>query len=593
MIAPESRNRTVVGTDGIELSVHERGPEGAPTVLLVHGYPDDHAVWDLVAERLADRYRVVTYDVRGAGASGVPTDRSGYRMEALAGDVARVAEAVSPGRPVHLVGHDWGSIQAWAAVTDPALAAAFASFTTMSGPSLDHAGRWVRGHLRPGSGRWRALRRQSVRSWYVFAFQTPLAPLVWRRGLARAWPRMVERREGARVDARWPGPGLAEDAARGVELYRANMLRGVGGPKTARTEVPVQVIVPSGDAFVTPALLDGIEDLADTCTRRDVGGGHWLPRSRPDQVARWIGEHLEAVEAGADLPAGPTRDVVVVTGAGSGIGRSVCLAFAERGAHIVATDLRVDTAERTAQLCVDLGGSAEAHRLDVTDPAGFEALAELVGRDHGAPTVVVNNAGLGMAGPFLETADEDWRQLLDVNLWGVIRGSRAFGRLMVANGETGHIVNVASAAAFTPSRSMSAYATSKAAVLMLTECLRAELAEAGIGVSAICPGFVDTGIAGATRYVGVDAQEQDARRASADRMYKRRRVTPDAVADAVLKAVDRDRPVALVAAEARVGRFAQRFAPGLTRAFARIDLTPPTPRSAPSEVEPELEVPSS
>ena len=145
---------------------------------------------------------------------------------------------------------------------------------------------------------------------------------------------------------------------------------------------------------------------------------------------------------------------------------------------------------------------------------------------------------------------------------------------MVDNGEIGHIVNVASAAAFTPSRSLSAYATSKAAVLMLTECLRAELADRGIGVSAICPGFVDTGIATTTRYVGFDADEQDSRRQAADRLYKRRHITPEIVADAVLRAVDGDRPLMAVATEAHLGLFSLRFTPRLRRAIARIDLTP-------------------
>ncbi|MCU1356909.1 MAG: short chain dehydrogenase [Acidimicrobiales bacterium] len=579
MSAPDRstvRERTVRTADGLDVAVQELGADGAPTVLLVHGYPDTHAVWDLVAERLARDHHVVTYDVRGAGASDAPADRDGYRMEHLVSDVFAVADAVAPGRPIHLVGHDWGSIQSWAAVTDPRAAARIASYTSMSGPSLDHAGAWFRSHLRPGGGRWTALRRQAVRSWYIAAFHTPVPALAWRNGLARAWPQMVARAEGADVDDRWPGPTLAADAVRGIELYRANMGGGGGRRVAVHTDVPVQLLVPAGDSYVTPALLDGIEAIAPTLVRREVGGGHWQPRSRPDQLARLIAEHVSAVEAGQRPASLTRRPVIVVTGAGSGIGRSVCLAFAERGAHIVVSDLRADTADRTAELCRLLGATAEAHALDVTDAEAVDAFAAKVGADHGGPTVVVNNAGLGMAGSFLATTDDDWRQLLDVNLWGVIRGSRAFGRLMVDHGETGHIVNIASAAAFTPSRTLPAYATSKSAVLMLTECLRAELAGEGIGVSAICPGFVDTGIATATRYVGATAAEQDAKRQSADRLYKRRRVTPDAVADAVLRAVDRDLPLVTVAAEAKAGRFTSRFAPRVARAIAKIDLSPPT-----------------
>jgi len=107
----ELRSRTVAGLGGLSLAGQERGRAGAPTVILVHGYPDNHHLWDLVAEHLEADHHVVTYDVRGAGESGVPNGRSGYRMEALVADLVAVADAVSPDRPVHLVAHDWGSIQ--------------------------------------------------------------------------------------------------------------------------------------------------------------------------------------------------------------------------------------------------------------------------------------------------------------------------------------------------------------------------------------------------------------------------------------------------------------------------------------------------
>src|SRR5205807_1581090 len=117
----------------------------------------------------------------------------------------------------------------------------------------------------------------------------------------------------------------------------------------------------------------------------------------------------------------------------------------------------------------------------------MEQLAKAVFEDHGVVDVLVNNAGIGLAGAFLDTTVEDWRRVLDVNLWGVIHGCRLFGRQMVERGQGGHIVNVASAAGIQPSKGLPAYSTSKAAVLMLSECLRADSAGAGIGVSAIRP----------------------------------------------------------------------------------------------------------
>src|SRR5690606_38075665 len=134
---------------GLRLAVYVQGRADGPTIVLVHGYPDDHTVWDGVAESLAQRFRVVRYDVRGHGESAAPRGRDGYRMPHLVADLAAVVRAVSPDRPVHLVGHDWGSIQAWAAVRDPAHWGLFASYTTISGPDLAHVSAWLRSSRRP------------------------------------------------------------------------------------------------------------------------------------------------------------------------------------------------------------------------------------------------------------------------------------------------------------------------------------------------------------------------------------------------------------------------------------------------------------
>ena len=263
---------------------------------------------------------------------------------------------------------------------------------------------------------------------------------------------------------------------------------------------------------------------------------------------------------------------MLVTGAGSGIGRATALAFAGRGATVIAADLDEETAGYTAKLCDATGGRGVACQADVSSATQYEVLVKDVLADHGVPDVVVNNAGIGMAGSFLDTTLEDWDSILGVNLWGVIHGCRLFGRAMVDRGEGGHIVNVASAAAYTPSRNFAAYATTKAAVLMLSECLRAELAGAGVGVSAICPGFANTGIAMATRYVGATADTQDRLRRRADRAYRRRNLTPDTIAAAILGAVDRNEAVVPVGAEARIGRAATRVTPGLTRRLASIEM---------------------
>jgi NAD(P)-dependent dehydrogenase (short-subunit alcohol dehydrogenase family) len=201
----------------------------------------------------------------------------------------------------------------------------------------------------------------------------------------------------------------------------------------------------------------------------------------------------------------------------------------------------------------------------------MERFAAATEAAHGVPDIVVNNAGIGMSGPFLDTTQADWERVLAVNLWGVIHGARLFSRMMVRAGQPGQIINVASAAAYAPTRALPAYATTKAAVLMLSECMRAELAEQGIGVSAICPGFVDTNIVRTARFVGVSAEIEAQRRREGARAYARRGYPPERVADAIVEAIETNPAVVPVTPEARVLLALSKLAPGALRRLARID----------------------
>ena len=272
---------TRIAATDVELSLQISGPEDAPVVVLVHGYPDNRRVWNLVVDDLERDHRVATYDVRGAGESTAPPSRSGYKLNRLVDDLVAVLDEVAPdGRPIHLVGHDWGSVQLWSAVmresSDARLSGRLASFTSISGPGLDQYAHFLRDGLR--QRRFGAVGRQLLHSWYVAAFQVPFVPeLVFSRlgGRIRA---ILERRQQVN---HWEDETFRGDARNGLNLYRANRLEF----RRSTTAVPVQLIVPTKDAFITPALFDDIETFAPNVRRLDVVAKHWVVQTQPQMVA--------------------------------------------------------------------------------------------------------------------------------------------------------------------------------------------------------------------------------------------------------------------------------------------------------------------
>ena len=566
----------VTASDGVRLSVRVSGREDGPTVVLVHGYPDNSSMWDGVAAELGAKHRIVTYDVRGAGQSDKPSGRASYRLDQLADDLRVVVDEVQPEGRVHLLAHDWGSIQTWHAVTGDDLRGRIASYTSISGPSLDHAGAWFRAQLtRPTPRRLKNALTQFLHSWYILAFQLPVIPeLLWRTGLMR---RQIRRME--------PAAAVPEtaDGVHGLKLYRANMFTRLSRPAPRAADVPVQVLAPIGDSYATVPLQTEIERWVPDLRVRLVTGSHWITREKPKVVADAVAELVEYVEGGEEsrglrrARVGTGRfehKLVVITGAGSGIGRATALAFADEGADVVITDINPSAATETAKLLRDKGVVAGEYTVDSSDGEAVSRFAEQVRAEHGVPDIVVNNAGIGITGPFLQMSEEDWERVVGVNLWGVIHGCRAFAPMMVEHSEGGHIVNVASAAAYTPSKILSAYATTKAGVLMLSECLRAELAAEGIGVTAVCPGLVNTNITNTTRFVGVSAEEERRRQRESTKLYARRGFGPEGVARDVLRAVERNTALKPSTPEAHVALALSRIAPGLGRVLAKVDLSP-------------------
>ena len=256
----------------------------------------------------------------------------------------------------------------------------------------------------------------------------------------------------------------------------------------------------------------------------------------------------------------------LVTGAGSGIGRATALAIARRGAELFLCDIDDAGLAETERSARALGRDVLARNVDVASAEAMSGFADEIHRRVPAVDLLVNNAGIALGAEFLETSLADWQRLLDVNLRGVIHGCHFFVPSMVRSGRGGHVVNIASAAGFTASETLTAYCTTKFGVVGLSECLHGELARQGVGVTCICPGFIDTPIVSHALLRGtLDSPAERIRMAEG---LRARGYSPERVAENLLRAVGRNRLIAPITPEAWVLYFAKRFAPGLLRRVA-------------------------
>jgi len=245
----------------------------------------------------------------------------------------------------------------------------------------------------------------------------------------------------------------------------------------------------------------------------------------------------------------------LITGAGSGIGRAIALELARKGSRVVAVDLHPDTAEKTAIACGEVGPDAVGFACDVADLDAMHTLAGQVADQVGPIDVLVNNAGVGMSGRFGEMGIDDWRWIRSVNLDGVVHGCMAFGPAMVERGH-GHVVNISSGLGYTMRATEPAYVTTKAAVLALSRCLRADWVDSGVGVSAVCPGVINTPIIESARFLGDQAETAERMRTAFRRGHPAELVARD-----VVVAIRKDKAVVPVGWEAKLGWWAQRLLP--------------------------------
>lgn len=236
-----------------------------------------------------------------------------------------------------------------------------------------------------------------------------------------------------------------------------------------------------------------------------------------------------------------TGRVAVVTGGGSGIGRGICLAAADRGMHLVIADIELGVAESVAAAVRGSGGEAIAVRTNVTDRSSVDALADRAYEMFGSVHLLCNNAGVMSVGPIAETTPEDWQWLFGVNVFGIVHGIQAFVPRMRAQGGEAHVVNTGSMSSISTTRAVpvGTYCATKHAVLGLSETLRHELEGDGIGVSILCPGGVATQLFSAERNLPEELRGRVTPPVLARREVER--MDPREVGEQVLDAVQADR----------------------------------------------------
>ncbi|GHG86280.1 SDR family NAD(P)-dependent oxidoreductase [Comamonas sp. JC664] len=263
----------------------------------------------------------------------------------------------------------------------------------------------------------------------------------------------------------------------------------------------------------------------------------------------------------------PSQPRVVVTGAGSGLGRALCEELARRKARVLVSDVDTPSAEETALRVTQAGGEAHVVNCDVTDVAQVEALADTAIRVLGGVDLLVNNAGVVSAGAVGALPLAEWKRVLDINLWGVIHGCHVFVPRMRLQG-SGHILNIASSAGLVYVPDLAAYNVSKAGVVALSETMYVELKASGIGVTVACPSFFRTNIANTGRYA------DETLRTLAVRMVGSSRIGPDVIARKLLSAVDARSLYSVPMADARWGWRLRRMSPSLfLRTVAALDRT--------------------
>lgn len=251
---------------------------------------------------------------------------------------------------------------------------------------------------------------------------------------------------------------------------------------------------------------------------------------------------------------------VVITGAGGGLGRALAIEFAKLHWKVLVTDVNMEGAANTVQLVNDAGGQGFAVECDVTKWEQMQKIADIAVSKWGGADIIVNNAGVLSIGQMENIKLEDWHWIMDINLLGVIHGCKAFIPLFKNQGR-GHIVNVASSAAFVSMAEMAPYNVTKAGVMSLSETLRSELTYQNIGVSIVCPTFFKTNLMDHMR--ATDKKSCD----RMDAFFRKSFSTAEAVSRHIIQSVKRNKMYVITQPDARFWYFFKRHFPNVYLRF--------------------------
>ena len=260
-------------------------------------------------------------------------------------------------------------------------------------------------------------------------------------------------------------------------------------------------------------------------------------------------------------PDAASRRTAIVTGAASGLGRALCVRLARDGYVIAICDIDLTGAAQTLARVEAAGGSGRVEPLDVTDPLAWEALRERLEHDWPQLDLLVNNAGVVVSGDVGRCSLDDWRWIVDANLWGMIHGCHVCVDWLKRNPRGSHVINTSSLAAIGSFPGMAAYNVTKAAVVSFSETLHAELRRHRVGVTVLCPSFFPTALLDNGRFTS--PAEQRIARAE----FTRTKLTAEKVADAAVRAMAWNQLYVILPAKARVLWWIKRLAP---RLFFRI-----------------------